>query len=192
MAACHARRQGCARSRSRARTKDAHAAIHPVSASLFQRRLSPNPGQAAALCTNRCSAQSHQRHQRPYRGYGPADARARGMRSDDVALHARKLRAWRERRKSLTRPKASALWSNKNFAEWGTATINIGVAPQSGGGFKVRLLDFASVAARGPTLVVRSPASTPTFSPVSEADRFCVRMNHGSTADTTHSLQSRC
>ena len=62
-----------------------------------------------------------------------------------------------------------------------TVTVNTGVTPPTGGGFEVRLRDFSFMAGTDPTLVMRSSASTLTFSRVSAADRFYIRMYDGST-----------
>ncbi len=62
-----------------------------------------------------------------------------------------------------------------------TVTINTGVAPPSGGGFEIRLRDFAFMPGEDPTLVMRGSQQTLTFSRVSAADRFYIRMYDGST-----------
>lgn len=62
-----------------------------------------------------------------------------------------------------------------------TVTINTGVAPPAGGGFEIRLRDFCFMTGQDPTLVARSSAQTITFSRVSAADRFYIRMYDGST-----------
>lgn len=62
-----------------------------------------------------------------------------------------------------------------------TVTINTGVAPPSGGGFEIRRRDFCFMPGEDPTLVARSAAQTITFSRVSAADRFYIRMYDGST-----------
>jgi hypothetical protein len=62
-----------------------------------------------------------------------------------------------------------------------TVTVNTGITPPAGGGFEVRLRDFAFMAGTDPTLAMRSSASTLTFSRVSAADRFYIRMYDGST-----------
>ncbi len=62
-----------------------------------------------------------------------------------------------------------------------TVTINTGVTPPTGGGFEIRLRDFAFMAGEDPTLVLRGAQSTMTFSRVSAADRFYIRMYDGST-----------
>ena len=60
-------------------------------------------------------------------------------------------------------------------------TINAGIAPPAGGGFEIRLRDQAFMAGSDPTLVTRSATQNLTFSRVSAADRFYVRMYDGST-----------
>jgi hypothetical protein len=62
-----------------------------------------------------------------------------------------------------------------------TVTINTGVTPPSGGGFEIRLRDYAFMPGNDPTLVLRGSASTLTFSRVSASDRFYIRMYDGST-----------
>jgi hypothetical protein len=62
-----------------------------------------------------------------------------------------------------------------------TVTVNTGVTAPSGGGFEVRLRDFAFVPGEDPTLVVRGSQSNITFSRVSASDRFYIRMYDGST-----------
>jgi hypothetical protein len=62
-----------------------------------------------------------------------------------------------------------------------SVTVNTGVTPPTGGGFEVRLRDFAFMAGTDPTLVMRSSSSTLSFSRVSAADRFYIRMYDGST-----------
>ncbi len=62
-----------------------------------------------------------------------------------------------------------------------TVTINAGVTPPSGGGFEIRLRDFAFMAGEDPTLVMRSTQPAMTFSRISAADRFYIRMYDGST-----------
>jgi hypothetical protein len=60
-------------------------------------------------------------------------------------------------------------------------TVNIGITPPSGGGFEIRLRDFAFMPGEDPTLVMRGSQQTLTFSRVSAADRFYIRMYDGST-----------
>jgi hypothetical protein len=61
-----------------------------------------------------------------------------------------------------------------------TVTVNAGVSPPSGGGFEIRLRDFAFMPGEDPTLVMRGSQQILTFSRVSAADRFYVRMYDGS------------
>jgi len=60
-------------------------------------------------------------------------------------------------------------------------TVSPGVTPPSGGGFEIRLRDYAFMAGNDPTLVLRGSGSTLTFSRVSASDRFYIRMYDGST-----------
>jgi hypothetical protein len=62
-----------------------------------------------------------------------------------------------------------------------TVTVNAGVTPPTGGGFEIRLRDFAFMAGEDPTLVMRSTQSNMTFSRISASDRFYIRMYDGST-----------
>jgi hypothetical protein len=62
-----------------------------------------------------------------------------------------------------------------------SVTINTGTAPPTGGGFEVRLRDFAFMLGEDPTLVARTTAQSITFSRISTADRFFVRMYDGAT-----------
>jgi hypothetical protein len=62
-----------------------------------------------------------------------------------------------------------------------TVTINAGVTPPAGGGFEIRLRDFAFMSGEDPSLVMRSTQPAMTFSRVSAADRFYIRMYDGST-----------
>jgi hypothetical protein len=62
-----------------------------------------------------------------------------------------------------------------------TVTVNAGVTPPAGGGFEIRLRDFAFMPGEDPTLVMRSPVPNLTFSRVSASDRFYIRMYDGST-----------
>jgi hypothetical protein len=62
-----------------------------------------------------------------------------------------------------------------------TVTVNTGVTPPSGGGFEIRLRDFAFMPGNDPTLVMRGSQQTLTFTRVSAADRFYIRMYDGST-----------
>jgi hypothetical protein len=62
-----------------------------------------------------------------------------------------------------------------------TVTVNTGVMPPAGGGFEIRLRDFAFMPGEDPTLVLRGSQTTLTFSRVSASDRFYIRMYDGST-----------
>jgi hypothetical protein len=62
-----------------------------------------------------------------------------------------------------------------------TVSVNTGVTPPTGGGFEVRLRDFAFMAGEDPTLVLRGSEQSLTFSRVSASDRFYIRMYDGST-----------
>jgi hypothetical protein len=62
-----------------------------------------------------------------------------------------------------------------------TVTINAGVTPPAGGGFEIRLRDFAFLPGEDPYLVMRSTQPNMTFSRASAADRFYIRMYDGST-----------
>jgi hypothetical protein len=62
-----------------------------------------------------------------------------------------------------------------------TVTVNAGVTPPTGGGFEIRLRDFAFMAGEDTTLVMRSTQSNMTFSRISASDRFYIRMYDGST-----------
>ncbi len=62
-----------------------------------------------------------------------------------------------------------------------TVTVNTGVTPPSGGGFEIRLRDFAFMAAEDPTLVMRGSQPNLTFSRATASDRFYIRMYDGST-----------
>jgi hypothetical protein len=62
-----------------------------------------------------------------------------------------------------------------------TVTVNTGVTPPTGGGFEIRLRDFAFQPGQDPTLVMRGSQPNLTFSRVSASDRFYVRMYDGST-----------
>jgi hypothetical protein len=61
-----------------------------------------------------------------------------------------------------------------------TVTVNTGVTPPTGGGFEIRLRDFAFMASEDPTLVLRGSEQNLTFSRVSASDRFYIRMYDGS------------
>jgi len=60
-----------------------------------------------------------------------------------------------------------------------TVTVNTGIAAPSGGGFEVRLRDFAFMPGNDPTLVLRSSQSNFSFSRISPSDRFYIRMYDG-------------
>jgi hypothetical protein len=62
-----------------------------------------------------------------------------------------------------------------------TVTVNTGVTPPTGGGFEIRLRDFAFQPGQDPTLVLRGSQQNLTFSRVSASDRFYIRMFDGST-----------
>lgn len=63
-----------------------------------------------------------------------------------------------------------------------TVTVNAGATPPTGGGFEIRLRDFAFMAGEDPTLVMRGAGPSLTFSRVSASDRFFIRMYDGSTS----------
>jgi hypothetical protein len=62
-----------------------------------------------------------------------------------------------------------------------TVTVNTGATPPAGGGFEIRLRDFAFMAGEDPTLVMRGAGPSLTFSRVAASDRFFIRMYDGST-----------
>ncbi|MGA3009925.1 MAG: hypothetical protein ABSD72_06650 [Terracidiphilus sp.] len=62
-----------------------------------------------------------------------------------------------------------------------TVAINAGVTPPTGGGFEIRLRDFAFMPGEDPSLVMRSAQPTITLSRISANDRFYIRMYDGST-----------
>jgi hypothetical protein len=62
-----------------------------------------------------------------------------------------------------------------------TVSINAGVTPPTGGGFEIRLRDFAFMPGEDPDLVMRANLPNMTFSRISAADRFYIRMYDGST-----------
>ena len=103
--------------------------------------------------------------------------------ADDLAIESSStvpLNTW------LPAPVAPTVLANLNALtvtslSGSSVTINTGVSPPSGGGFEIRLRDFGFMAGEDPTLVLRSSASTLTFSRVSAADRFYVRMYDGNT-----------
>ncbi|HTW80144.1 MAG TPA: hypothetical protein VME23_11420 [Terracidiphilus sp.] len=86
----------------------------------------------------------------------------------------------------LPAPVAPTVLSNLNgltvtALSGSTVTVNTGVAAPSGGGFEIRLRDFTFMPGEDPTLVMRGSQQTLTFSRVSAADRFYIRMYDGST-----------
>jgi hypothetical protein len=62
-----------------------------------------------------------------------------------------------------------------------TVSVSTGVTPPAGGGFEIRLRDFAFMSGEDPALVMRGSQSNLTFSRVSASDRFYIRMYDGST-----------
>jgi hypothetical protein len=62
-----------------------------------------------------------------------------------------------------------------------TVAISAGVTPPTGGGFEVRLRDFAFMAGEDPGLVVRATLPNITFARETANDRFYIRMYDGST-----------
>ena len=62
-----------------------------------------------------------------------------------------------------------------------TVAINTGVTPPPGGGFEIRLRDFAFMSGADPSLVARANLPNMTFSRQSANDRFYIRMYDGST-----------
>jgi hypothetical protein len=62
-----------------------------------------------------------------------------------------------------------------------TVTVNTGVTPPAGGGFEVRLRDFAFMPGQDPTLALRGSLPNLTFLRASASDRFYIRMYDGST-----------
>jgi hypothetical protein len=62
-----------------------------------------------------------------------------------------------------------------------TVAINAGVTPPTGGGFEVRLRDFAFMPGEDPSLVMRATQPAMTFSRITANDRFYLRMYDGST-----------
>jgi hypothetical protein len=55
------------------------------------------------------------------------------------------------------------------------------VTPPTGGGFEVRLRDFAFMPGQDPTLALRGSLPNLTFLRASASDRFYIRMYDGST-----------
>lgn len=62
-----------------------------------------------------------------------------------------------------------------------TVTVNTGITPPAGGGFEVRLRDFAFMPGQDPTLALRGSQPNLTLLRVSASDRFYIRMYDGST-----------
>ena len=62
-----------------------------------------------------------------------------------------------------------------------TVAINTGVTPPAGGGFEIRLRDFAFMPGEDPALAVRATLPNMTFSRITANDRFYIRMYDGST-----------
>ena len=62
-----------------------------------------------------------------------------------------------------------------------SVTVNTGIAPPAGGGFEIRLRDFAFMPGEDPTLVMRGAQPNLTCLRVSASDRFYIRMYDGST-----------
>jgi hypothetical protein len=62
-----------------------------------------------------------------------------------------------------------------------TVTVNAGVTPPTGGGFEIRLRDFAFMAGEDPTLVMRATLPNMSWSRISANDKFYIRMYDGST-----------
>ena len=62
-----------------------------------------------------------------------------------------------------------------------TVAISAGVTPPTGGGFEIRLRDFAFMAGEDPGLVARAALPNITFSRKTANDRFYIRMYDGST-----------
>jgi hypothetical protein len=86
----------------------------------------------------------------------------------------------------LPAPVAPAVLANLNTLtvtalNGSTVSINAGVTPPTGGGFEIRLRDFAFMPGEDPGLVMRATLPNMTFSRISAADRFNIRMYDGST-----------
>ena len=60
-----------------------------------------------------------------------------------------------------------------------TVTVNTGVTPPAGGGFEVRLRDFAFMPGQDPTLALRGSQPNLTLLRASASDRFYIRMYDG-------------
>ncbi len=103
--------------------------------------------------------------------------------ADDLAIHSSSTvpaSAW------LPAPIAPTVLANLNALtvttlSGSTVTVNTGVTPPAGGGFEIRLRDYVFMPGEDPTLVLRGSASSLTFSRVSAADRFYIRMYDGSS-----------
>jgi hypothetical protein len=76
---------------------------------------------------------------------------------------------------------ANLEWLTVTSIDGSTVTLNTGVTPPSGGGFEIRLRDFAFMPGEDPTLVLRGSQPNLTFSRLSASDRFYIRMFDGST-----------
>jgi hypothetical protein len=62
-----------------------------------------------------------------------------------------------------------------------TVAVNAGVTPPAGGGFEIRLRDFAFMAGEDPSLVMRATQPNMSWSRISANDKFYIRMYDGST-----------
>jgi hypothetical protein len=62
-----------------------------------------------------------------------------------------------------------------------TVTVNTGITPPAGGGFEVRLRDYAFMPGQDPTLALRGALPNLTLLRASASDRFYIRMFDGST-----------
>ncbi len=76
---------------------------------------------------------------------------------------------------------ANLEWLTVAALDGSTVTVNTGVTPPNGGGFEIRLRDFAFMPGEDPTLVLRGSQQNLTFSRVAASDRFYIRMYDGST-----------
>jgi len=76
---------------------------------------------------------------------------------------------------------ANLEWLSVTALNGNSVTVNTGVNAPAGGGFEIRLRDFAFMPGEDPTLVLRGSQSNLTFSRVSASDRFYIRMYDGST-----------
>ena len=72
-------------------------------------------------------------------------------------------------------------WLTVTALSGNTVTVSTGVTPPSGGGFEIRLRDFAFMPGEDPTLVLRGSETSLTFSRVAPSDRFYIRMYDGAT-----------